>query len=438
MEHELLIRKSNRRAWCIVITGFVCFFFIYGSAYNCLGLFMKPMAETFGVPRTVISGLLSVAALFDFIFVPIVGKLVDKRDVKWLICIGCICMSLTYFIWASANSVKMLYVGAFIESLGIACTINMPIAIMVKNWFAQKQGLATGAAIVGSGLGGSILSQIVTRIIADYNWQTAYMILAVLILVTTVPLVIIFARKSPESIGLYKYGEFDMHTNNENKKGASNTSEDLMSANSSSQYDEYCKLPDFFKKPEFFLMFAGLFFMVLPLIGIKSHMVAFLTDIGYSPSSASGVLTLCLLAAIPGALLFGSFFDKLGTIKTLLLACACLSLGVLALSASALSIALAFFFSVVYGFATVIQAVGVPLIFTDFLRTDKNFATIMSISSLSMTIASAVGTLIIGGIFDLIGSYIPAFIGCALSFVLGFILIILAVRRAHAFYNSIS
>lgn len=421
-----LIKKSNRRAWLVVITGFTCFFMIYGAAYNCLGLFMKPMAETFEVPRAVISSLFTVTALGGLVFVPLVGRIVDKREIKLLLLAGSICISLAFFTFANAPSVPFLYLGAVIESIGIACTINMPIAIMIKNWFAKKQGFATGATIVGSGIGGSILSQVVTYIISGYDWQTAYMFIAVLTFVTTVPLILLFARKSPASVGLYRYGEYDSDESQDEKSSIPEVDPELEKLK-----EQYSTVSTFIKTPEYFLLFFGLLIMVLPLIGVKSHMVAYMTDLGHSAETSSLILTLCLLAAIPGAPVIGMFFDKFGTIKTLVICCLCLSIGMFALSAVSVSIVLAFFFSIVYGFATMIQAVGVPLIFTDVLRTNHNFATIMSITGVSMSIGSAFGTLLIGLVYDIFGSYVIAFIASGIAFIIGFIMIITAVTKAH-------
>lgn len=435
MINENLIKKSNIRAWLVVFTGFTCFFTIYGSAYNCLGLFMKPMAESFDVPRAVISSLFTVMALCGLIVIPMVGRYMDKYETKWLLLFGSICMSLTYIIWATAPSLPFLYLGAIVESFGISCTINMPVAIMIKNWFVKKQGFATGTTVIGAGAGGAILSQVVSRIISVYDWQTAYLILAVLIFVTTVPLILLFARKDPYSIGLYRYGE----TNDENFGGpAINPS--ISDRNTSKLEEfrkEYTSVPEFFKRPEFYLMFVGLFFFVLPTIGVKSHIVAYLTDLGHDPQIATSILTICLLASIPGAPLVGACFDKLGTIKTIIIAFTCLSAGMFLLASAPLSILFPFIFSVIYGAAVMLQPAGVPLIFTDMLRTNHNFATIMSVTAISMSMGSAFGTLLLGLMYDIFDSYVLAFIICGFSFLLGFVMILSAVIIAHQKHKKI-
>lgn len=95
-------------------------------------------------------------------------------------------------------------------------------------------------------------------------------------------------------------------------------------------------------------------------------------------------LTICLLSLIPGAPLIGICFDKLGIIKTLIIAFACMSGGMLLLASAPISIVCPFIFSVIYGASVMMQPAGVPLIFTDMLRTDHNFSTIMSITGISI------------------------------------------------------
>ena len=80
-------------------------------------------------------------------------------------------------------------------------------ALFLPHWFVRKRGLAIGIAFSGVGLGSILLLPWVQRLIGQTGWRHACLALAVLLLVTLLPLNLIFPRRRPEDMGLTPDGD---------------------------------------------------------------------------------------------------------------------------------------------------------------------------------------------------------------------------------------
>ena len=70
-------------------------------------------------------------------------------------------------------------------------------ASVVANWFQAKLGIAMAVAIAGVSAGGMIIVQVADTTIHVSGWRTAYVVLALPILLIVLPLVLLFVRTHP-------------------------------------------------------------------------------------------------------------------------------------------------------------------------------------------------------------------------------------------------
>lgn len=408
-----LIKKSKLHAWLVVVAGFCTYFLIYGSAFNCFGVFLTPMTESLGVSRTIISSLFTVELLVAIPGALIFGRVIDKGDLKWPMAICCALVGTGYIMYATVKSVALLYVGAVLVGFGVAGTIQIPAAIFIDGWFIKKKGLAMGLTMVGSGVGGTILSQVLTRIILSCGWEIAYISLGIAIIVITVPLTLIFITKNPHSKGYLRYGEEDPTVKT--------------AAESSDSLNDGIQVKDILKRPEFWILFVGVFFIQLPMGAIKQHVIAYMTDLGYSPTLAASILTIMIFTVIPGKPVVGWFYDRfdarLGTAI-----CAICMVGGLCFSLGAVvGIAFAVVFAAIYGFGTAISSVGHPMMLRNTVNMGKNFGLIFSILTIAFNVATAFGPTIMAMIQESTGSYSTALILSAIIITIGYGLSITAL-----------
>ena len=414
---EKIIRKSSFYAWMTVVTGFFTFFMIYGTSLNCMGLFTAPMSETLGVDRAVISSFLTIGGLGAIPSGIIFGRIVEKTDLKIPMAVCCFLVGLGYIINGTATSLPPFYFAAVIIGIGLAGSIQIPVSVFINGWFIKKKGVAMGLTMVGSGVGGAVLSQVIVRIIMDAGWQYAWKTVGIVTIAITIPLVLIFITKDPHLKGMIKYGE--------------NDAEEIVAAEenkASTIAGNEREMKVIFKSPEFWLLFIGLTLLTLPMVAVKAHMVAFMTDLGYSQQLAANILTITVLAVIPGKPVTGWVFDRLGSRWATAICGLCMTIGVFLLAGIPAGFIFAILFGAIYGFGSAFSSVGTPLCLRNVARTHKNFATLLSILIIGPSIAGSIGATIIGAIYDSVGSYVMAFVACAIVIGIGYICTFLAVK----------
>lgn len=412
---EKLIRKSHVRAWLIVFTGFMVFFMVYGSAYNCVGLFMVPMSEAFGTTRAVISGLFTVANLVAIPAAIVFGRIADKRDLKIPMALCCAFVGIGYIIYGTVSTVAGLYAGAVLVGIGLAGTIQIPVSVVINSWFIQKKGMAMGFAMVGSGVGGTVISQVISRVISNYGYSSAYTGLGIATIAITVPLTLMFVTNYPNKNGFLRYGEELEAAKQENEMQAPVIEEKGSS------------VAEALKKPEFWVLFAGLALLTFPMAAIKSHMVAYMTDNGYPAQVAANILTLTIIAVIPGKPLLGVFFDKLGAKTATIIAGLCMTGGIFLSIGAPIAIIFAILFGVIYGFGSAFSSVGTPLALGSVVKTKANFATLLSVAVIGANGLAAFGTIIMGAVYDATGTYMLALLASGVSVLIGYILVIISI-----------
>ncbi|MFQ7627617.1 MFS transporter, partial [Monoglobus pectinilyticus] len=193
--NEQLIKKSRRHAWFVVVAGFATFFMVFGAAINCPGMFMVPMSESLGVDRAVISSLFTIQMLVAIPSGIVFGRITDKTDLKWPMAVCCFLVGLGFIAYGTISNIYILYGAAVLIGIGVAGTVQIPVSVFINGWFIEKKGTAMGLTMVGSGVGGSVLTQIVSRIIESSGWQNAYIFLGAATMIITIPLVILFITK---------------------------------------------------------------------------------------------------------------------------------------------------------------------------------------------------------------------------------------------------
>ena len=88
--------------------------------------------------------------------------------------------------------------------------IAIPLAAIVANrWFVRRRGLVVGVLGASFAAGQLIFLPLLARIVDDYGWRAATMVVSLTALCIVAPLALIFLRDRPEQLGLRRYGETD-------------------------------------------------------------------------------------------------------------------------------------------------------------------------------------------------------------------------------------
>lgn len=163
----------------MLFCGFMMMFICYVIKANCSSLFYTPICEELGVSRTAFTQTNTLMTVCMLIGSSFMGKLFKKFQVKWAV-VACVAVcSLCYVGMSFSSSLWMLYLFSAIQGFGWAGATNLPVGIMISNWFGPKvKGTAMSIGMLGSGAGALVWVNLMRSIIANSGWRTGYLAMA--------------------------------------------------------------------------------------------------------------------------------------------------------------------------------------------------------------------------------------------------------------------
>ena len=259
---------------------------IYGGITNAIGVFTIPIVEDLGIGRGSYSLTNSVKALVGtlstYAAFHVFRKFGYKRSVIYSlgICtISCVLRGISQNFGMLLFS-QALY-GVAIGSLDIQGAVKT-----VDSWFRAHKGLILGFVTMATGLGGSVMSLLLTGITERYNWRMASFTISGFFVLLIV--LYLFMKDKPGQVGLEPYGE----RQNPKKKEVKHPSQENWHGRS---------VKELYRKPTFYLMAICIFMVVFTSRLSSSTVIPFFRDIGYSPTDAAlfnSVMMLALAFAI--------------------------------------------------------------------------------------------------------------------------------------------
>lgn len=401
-------KEGNYRGWVIVAVSFLILMFIFATCISCMGVYLKPVTDEFGISRTDFSLITTMQAFAMILSSLFAGTLLEKYNIKILMMIGVLCCSVCLFIYAIAPSIVYFYAASVLMGISISMTCNIPISIVIKDWFRNKnEGTALGIAFVGSGFGAMILNPLYTYIIENFGWRYSFAFGGACVLVILTPLVLIFMKRNQQSTAAeeVKCRETD---------------------NVALEND--FTLGEAFKKPQTWAVFIA--YTILPFVAmaILNHGVPFMTDNGMSSEKAAMIISYASGVLIIGKIAVGMLYDKLGVYKTNLIEAVLFLVCLIAFWMNGLfdSPILMVLFIVLYGlgipFATISIQMVLPLMYGK-----SHFGTLMGMFSIGNGLAGML-QVVISMIYDKTGSYTAAWIMLTALCVLVIFILAICVR----------
>ncbi len=172
-------------------------------------IFIVSIREDLHVSLGTLAWCITARQISAGISAPVLGHLVDRFGARWL---GVVCAA-----WAAAclaglsmaTSITWMYALFFISGFagfGVFGGGQILTGVPPANWFIVKRGRAVSYAQTGGGLGTASWVIISSVLVTTIGWRNAWLMNAVLIAVTLIPLYGLLMRRKPEDIGLYPDG----------------------------------------------------------------------------------------------------------------------------------------------------------------------------------------------------------------------------------------
>jgi MFS family permease len=372
----------------IVAACFFVLFMLWGMVLNTFPIFLKPIAEDMNWGRGALAVALLMGSLGAAVSAPIAGMVMDRVGVRSVMVAGAIAIGIALLAGSRIAVLWHLYIVFAVIGCGLMCGTVIPCSLLVSNWFVSRRGTAMGGAFVGTSVGGMIMSPIANWIILHYGWRTAFAFSGITILVSVIPVVLLVIRTHPSELGLEPYRRSESAT-------------DGVDDNWGVSVQQALSLRVFWQ--------IGAVMLLVGLVtgGLGNHCVAYLDDLGHSPTRAAFAWSVVMAAMTVGKLSTGPIADRWGAKSIMAVACVLysLSIGILVFAQPYWVVLV---FAGIYGFALGTPLIVNPLLTSHYLGM-KNFGAVYGVLNALTTIGAAAGPVAAGMFFDSEGTYLPVF-----------------------------
>jgi MFS family permease len=384
--------------WRIVLAGFFGVMVSFAAIVPyTFGLFLKPLAASFGWHREATSAGFSIAALTVAAASPGLGFLLDRYHPRRII-LPCIAVfSAAYASLALLTPhLSHFYLTFFLIGLVGNGTAYIGYSRAISTWFNRRRGFALSIMLAGSALGAMLLPVLAQAVITHLGWRAAYLILGLLAFAVGFPLTAAFVRERPR---LQQDGGVSTEQGEPVSKALATAA--------------------------FWIIAATVCLYAISVNGAIAHLSALLTDRGVSAAGAAWSVSIIGASGLLGRLLTGLFLDRFFGPRVSQLMLLMTVLGILLLSVAS-SLTAGLVAAGFIGFSMGSEGDITPYLLGRYFGL-KRFSTLYALTWTTYAIGAAAGPILVGRVFDTLGSYrpltmqllaLPALLPCLLMFAL--------------------
>jgi sugar phosphate permease len=405
--------------WVIVFVGMAGMVLIYGIRHS-FAVFFTPILEEFAWSRGNVSIMLSLNIFIYGFAAPLAGTLADRWRARVLMPLGVAILGIATAGCSRADELWHFYLlFGVLMPLGSALSGWPIISPALMNWFAKRRGFVLGLAQMGGGLS-FVYSIFVEFLILNGGWRFTFLALAGVLVLLLLPLYLLCFYYRPRDKGLAPYGS---------DAGSMRGSSAVRNPAGLSRPPEWT-IGRMVRSPQLWLLvLAYALFWGIGAYLVLAHQVRFAQDAGYSSMFSVSIFALFGMTLVAGQLM-GFVSDRLGREKTATVAAALCMTALIALVSVRDNSRpwLLYFFAICFGLG---GGLFTPTIFAGAadIFYGRHFGAVSGLLLTGMGVGAVFGPWLGGYIFDLTGSYVPAFLLCGVCIALSCVIFWIAAPR---------
>jgi predicted MFS family arabinose efflux permease len=165
--------------------------------FYTIAVFARPLAQEFGWDIGQIMISLTIMTLAVFFIGPFVGMAADRFGARRVAIASVVLFALSFAGFALTNGSLLLFYAnwGIMAALG-AGTLPITWTRGVNSYFVANRGLALGLSLMATGLCGFAAPRLANFLIEAYGWRMAYLAIAALPLLISLPLALVFFREA--------------------------------------------------------------------------------------------------------------------------------------------------------------------------------------------------------------------------------------------------
>jgi sugar phosphate permease len=186
--------------WLMAFLALFMLFVTNGFTTTSLTAYDESLLKEFGWTRGQLKFRDLITLMIAGLSAPFAGILIDKIGVRKLMLTGSLLLAAAYFSYGFITSLTHLYIIHAVFGVVLVCAGLNVAVIHVSQWFHSQRGTGIGIALVGSSLGGALLTPIMVKVVAMLGWRETFMWMSALAIVLF--FVCLFASRSPAYWGV--------------------------------------------------------------------------------------------------------------------------------------------------------------------------------------------------------------------------------------------
>lgn len=393
-----------RKSWPVVLAAAIGVGLMSTPSYS-VGLFTQSLSEEFGWKRASIASGLMFSAVAAIVLGPFIGMVIDRTGPRRIAIAGS-ALVITGFVLMSQTNDSLWSWYAIWTFMAFASVLIKPMVwtSAVSSLFATSRGLALAATLCGTSLASTFTPFFCTWLIRTYDWRTAYLGLAGFYAVVLLPVL------------------FFLFTSALDRKRTSAPKD---------APKEKIVLPGVGAKEgllswRFLRLNIAAATMVLVGANTTINFVPIMTSFGHPALAAASVAGLAGLSTIAGRMIGGYLLDRISgnIVAGVSVTMPIFSTLLLLLFPDSLTAAGAA--ALIVGFSLGAELDAVAYLTTRHFGL-KSFGFLFGIVGATLSLATAVGPMALGHVYDVYQSYVPALwafiplclLGATLFFTLG-------------------
>ena len=394
--------------WWIVVVTFIANFMSNGMSFYGWNAILPELCRLNNWSRTAVNIAPSLSAL-GVLAQPFFSRMVLKFGPRRMMLGSVFFSCASYALMARSHSLGLFYAMAavlYIANVGINGLVPNTA---VSNWFERYRGKALGISTSGISLSGAIIPLLLFFLLRHFSLGQATLLNALLSWVLVFSAAVVLMKDHPEEHGMFVDG----------------LEPDAAPVLQSERKVEPCDLSnrELFRSRAFWNIGLAYGLMLPGVVGVMSQLAPRFKDIGFSGQRAMVMMSFAALVGAAGKVLWGWLCDKFDSRKVVSLSILCQLAGLLVLISSRSEGVLAMFI-VLFGLGMGGVMSTLPVVAADFFGRN-NFAKAYGYIALFLVFQSS-GYLMMGGSFDLFGTYNYAYLGFIIFYLIALVLMLTA------------
>ncbi|MBI4900409.1 MAG: MFS transporter [Actinobacteria bacterium] len=374
------------RHWMVVI-GAGLLMSLNVLTFLGMGVLLPPVAASLRVSLGSVMVFTSINALAGAVVMSVAGPyLIRRLGVRKLVILAGVSSGVSLFSVSYVDGLPTLYVAAFFAGCLMPLSTQMGGAVLINEWFIKRRGTMLGIVMSTASVGGVVAGILLPSLVITGGWQLAFRVVGIVNLTVCLVTGAFLVRGRPSHLNLRAYGasaEDGAHAEVGRTRGSAAAA---------------------FASPQFMALTTGLI-LFSALMSMQQHFPPLMQEHGLSLEAAGSLLAALSVANVAATLLFGALNDRVGPLRSAILAWALLvvSLAIFVLTNGFVPQAAAI---LVYSVPAIASPIITPIVYRHTFG-DRHLVALLGVGIATMPTGVAIGAPLWGIVKDSTGTYAP-------------------------------